>query len=110
MAIELEIPDELYANLKRTIVTKLRDTRLAIGKDPENGELTIVNETLWLCPEPRGTYHLLKSHLFLANLLPPTSVLVKHAPKGWYKVVIKNENGSDSFQVGNRRLEHEPPS
>ena len=94
LAIELEIPDKLR--------TKAHDRyqivryEIAIGKDSESGELTIVNETLWLCPEP-GAHTTSQVSSFSNEPTPPASVLVKHTPKGGYRVVIKNENGSDSF-------------
>ena len=50
LAIELEIPDELH---KSTGNGRYRIARyeVAIGKDPEKGELIITNEALWLCPK-----------------------------------------------------------
>ena len=96
LAIELEIPDKLR--------TKAHDRyqivryEIAIGKDPENGELTIANETLWFCPEPlsRPTS---QTSFFPNELVPPASVLTKRAQEGrrWRRIVIK-AGISDSFQ------------
>jgi predicted ATPase len=94
LAIELEIPDELR-NPKAGSYYQIARYELAIGKDSESGELTIVNETLWLCPEPspRTIPH---SSLFPNELVPPTSVLTKRARKGWHKVINK-KSGRDFF-------------
>ena len=95
LAIELEIPDELRKPKADTYYQVAR-YEIAIGKGSENGELTIVNETLWLCPEPlsRGTS---QNALFPNEPVPLASVLTKRARKGWYKVVSKTESGNDQF-------------
>jgi predicted ATPase len=94
LAIELEIPNELR-NPKADTYYQVARYEIAIGKDSENGELTIVNETLWLCPEPspRTIPH---SSLFPNEPVPPTSVLTKRARKGWHKVINK-KSGRDFF-------------
>ena len=92
LVVELEIPNELR---KSTGNDRYQIARyeIAIGKGPENGELTIVNETLWLCPEllPRIP------SLFPDESAPLSSLLVKRAPKGWRKVVSKTKSGNDYF-------------
>ena len=95
LAIELEIPDELRRS-KTHDRYQIARYEIAIGKDSENGELTIVNETLWLCPEPllRTTAH---SSFFPNEPVAPANVSAKRAQKGWYKVVSKTENGYHSF-------------
>ena len=50
LAVELEIPDELRKP-KADNYYQIARYEIAIGKDPENGELTIADETLWFCPE-----------------------------------------------------------
>ncbi len=94
LAIELEIPNELQ-NPKADTYYQVARYEIAIGKDSEHGELTIVNETLWLCPEPspRTIPH---SSLFPNEPVPPTSVLTKRARKGWHKVINK-KSGRDFF-------------
>ena len=102
LAIELEIPDELR---KSKVHDRYQIARyeLAIGKDSESGELTIVNETLWLCPEPvsRTTP---QASLFPNEPVPPASVLTKRARKGWYKVISKSESGYHTFNSETRIL------
>ncbi len=95
LAIELEIPNELRKPKADTYYQVAR-YEIAIGKDSENGELTIVNETLWLCPEPvsRNTS---QASLFPNEPVPPESVLAKRARKGWRKVVTKTETGDNRF-------------
>ena len=91
LAIELEIPDELRKPKADTYYQVAR-YEIAIGKGSENGELTIVNENLWLCPEPRAHT---TSHVspFPNEPTPPASVLAKRARKGWHKVISKTEKG-----------------
>ena len=100
LAIELEIPDELRTPKADTYYHIAR-YELAIGKDSESGELTIVNETLWLCPEPvsRATLH---ASLFPNESVPPASVLTERAGKGWYKVISKSESGHHTFNSETR--------
>ena len=94
LAIELEIPDELRKPKADTYYQVAR-YEIAIGKGSEHGELTIVNETLWLCPEPlsRTTP---QASSFPNEPVPPASVLTKRARKGWHKVISK-ESGDDFF-------------
>ena len=95
LAIELEIPDDLRKPKAGTYYQVAR-YEIAIGKDSENGELTIVNETLWLCPKPvsRNTS---QASLFPNEPVSPESVLAKRARKGWRKVVTKTETGDNRF-------------
>ena len=95
LAIELEIPDKLRKS-KAGNSYQIARYELAIGKDPKNEELTIVNENLWLCPEPvsRTTP---QPSLFTNEPVPPESVLAKRARKGWRKVVTKTEIGDNRF-------------
>ena len=102
LAIELEIPDELRKPKADTYYQVAR-YEIAIGKDSENGELTIVNETLWLCPEP-SPRTLPHSSLFPNEPVPPTSVLTKRARKGWHKVISKSESGHHTFNSETRIL------
>ena len=94
LAIELEIPDD-FRNPKVDTYYQVARYEIAIGKSSENGELIIVNENLWLCPEPvsRTTP---QTSPFPNELVPPTSVLTKRARKGWHKV-IKKKSGKDFF-------------
>ena len=100
LAIELEIPDELRKSTENNRYQTAR-YELAIGKDSESGELTIVNETLWLCPErvSRATLH---TSLFPNESVPPASVLTERAGKGWYKVISKSESGHHTFNSETR--------
>ena len=100
LAIELEIPDELRKSTENNRYQTAR-YELAIGKDSESGELTIVNETLWLCPElvSRATLH---ASLFPNESVPPASVLTERAGKGWYKVISKSESGHHTFNSETR--------
>ncbi len=95
LAVELEIPDELR---KSTTNGRYHIARyeVAIGKDQEKGELTIINETLWLCPKPLSRTNPQLS-FFPNEPDPPESLLTKRARKGWYKVVSKTESGNDYF-------------
>ena len=95
LAIELEIPDELRKPKAESYYPIAR-YELAIGKDSENGELTIVNETLWLCPKPvlRATP---QASLFPSEPVPPASVLARRARKGWHKVMSRTEGGYHAF-------------
>ena len=81
-----------YENSKANSRYQIARYEIALGKDSESGELTIVNETLWLCPEPlsRTTP---QNSLFPNEPVPPASVLAKRARKGWYKVISKAESG-----------------
>ena len=100
LAIELGIPDELRKP-KAGSYYQIARYELAIGKDSESGELTIVNETLWLCPErvSRATPH---APLFPNESVPPASVLTECAGKGWYKVIGKSESGHHTFNSETR--------
>ena len=93
LAIEFEIPDELCAKAHDRY--QIARYEIAIGKDSEHGELTIVNETLWLCPEPlsRATP---QTSLFPNEPDLPPSLLAKHIPKEWRRIVTKEGIG-DSF-------------
>ena len=95
LAIELEIPEELRKS-KAHDRYQIARYEIALGKDSKNAELTIVNENLWLCPEPvpRTTP---QPSLFTNEPVPPASVLAKRARKGWRKVVTKAENGDNYF-------------
>ena len=95
LAIELEIPEELRKS-KAHDRYQIARYEIALGKDSKNAELTIVNENLWLCPEPvpRTTP---QPSLFTNEPVPPESVLAKRARKGWRKVVTKAENGDNYF-------------
>ena len=79
LAIELEIPDELRKSKTHNCYQVAR-YEIAIGKSLNNGELTIIDETLWLCPEPR--VHATSQVLPFPNEpVPPASVLTRRAPK-----------------------------
>ena len=95
LAIELEIPDKLRQSTENDHYQIAR-YEIAIGKSPENDELTIVKEILWLCPEPlsRTTS---RSSLLTDDPTPPASVLTRRARKGWHKVVSKTESGYHTF-------------
>ena len=95
LAIELEIPDDLRKPKADTYYQVAR-YEIAIGKSSENGELTIVNENLWLCPEPRA-HTTSQVSPFPNEPSPPASVLTKRARKGWRKVVTKTEIGDNRF-------------
>ena len=101
LAIELEIPDELRTKAHDRY--QIARYELAIGKDSESGELTIVNETLWLCPEwvSRTTP---QASLFPNEFVPPASVLTERTQKGWYKVISKSESGYHTFNSETRKL------
>ena len=94
LAIELEIPDELRTKAHDRY--QIARYEIAIGKDPENGELTIADETLWFCPElsSRTTP---QASLFPNEPDPPPSVLTKRARKGWHKVISRTKSGYQSF-------------
>ena len=91
LAIELEIPDKLRKPKADTYYQVAR-YEIAIGKGSENRELTIVNENLWLCPEPRA-HTTSQVSPFPNEPTPPVSVLAKRARKGWHKVISKTEKG-----------------
>ena len=95
LAVELEIPDELH---KSTGNGRYRIARyeVAIGNDPEKGELIITNEALWLCPKQQSSINPQLS-FFPNEPVPPESVFAKRARKGWHKVVSKTESGNDYF-------------
>ena len=94
LAIELEIPDKLRKS-KAGNYYQIARYEIALGKDSTNEELTIVNENLWLCPEPRA-HTTSQVSLFPNESSPPASVLTKRARKGWHKVISK-ESGRDFF-------------
>ena len=94
LATELEIPDELRKPKADTYYQVAR-YEIAIGKGSENGELTIVNENLWLCPEPLA-HTTSQVSPFLNEPTPPASVLAKRARKRWHKVISK-KSGRDFF-------------
>jgi len=102
LAVELEIPDELHGSTGNNRYQIAR-YEIDIGKDSENDELTIADETLWFCPEPlsRTTPQTL---LFPNEPAPPESVLAKRARKGWRRIVRKTESGNDYFysEIGRR--------
>ena len=95
LAVELEIPDELRKS-KANGRYRIARYEVAIGKDPEKGELIITNETLWLCPKPLSLTNPQLS-FFPNEPEPPESLLAKRARKGWHKVVSKTESGNDYF-------------
>ena len=95
LAIELEIPDELRKS-KTHNRYQIARYEIAIGKILNNGELTIIDETLWLCPEPR--VHTPSQVLPFPNEpTPPTSVLTRRARKGWRRIFNKKDGGYYSF-------------
>ena len=95
LAIELEIPNKLRKPKADTYYQVAR-YEIAIGKGSENGELTIADENLWLCPELRA-HTTSQVSPFPNEPTPPASVLAKRARKGWHKVVSKTESGNDYF-------------
>ena len=95
LAIELEIPDELHKSIGNGRY-RIARYEVALGKDPEKGELMITNEALWLCPKQQSPTNLQLS-FFPNEPVPPESVFVKRARKGWHKVVSKTETGNDYF-------------
>ena len=95
LAIELKIPNELRKS-KTHNRYQIARYEVAIGKDPESGELTIVNETLWLCPE-RVSRTTPQASSFPNEPTPPASVLAKRARKGWHKVMSRTEGGYHAF-------------
>ena len=102
LAIELEIPDELRKP-KANSRYQIARYEIAIGKSLNNGELTIIDETLWFCPEPR--VHTISQVLLFPNEpIPPASVLTRRARKGWRRIVRKTESGNDYFasEIGGR--------
>lgn len=97
LVVEAEIPEE---RRKRLPADGQRHARyeVAIGLD-ENGELSILAETLWLKPEETPTT-LPERELFPSPPIPPSSLLLpegRHAPPGWKKVVAKKQAGNDYF-------------
>ncbi len=97
LAIELEIPDKLRKP-KANSRYQIARYEIAIGKSSNNGELTIIDETLWFCPEPRA--HTTSQVLPFPNEPTlPASVLTRRAPKGWgwRRIVRKTESGNDYF-------------
>ena len=95
LAIELEIPNELRKSRKHNRYQVVR-YEIAIGKSLNNGELTIIDETLWLCPEPR--VHTTSQVLpFPYEPTPPASVLTRRARKGWRRIFNKKDGGYYSF-------------
>ena len=95
LAIELEIPDKLRKP-KADTYYQIARYEIALGKDVESGELTIVNETLWLCPEPQSRTTP-QTSLFPDEPVPPTSVLARRARKGWHKIMSRTERGYHAF-------------
>ena len=95
LAIELEIPDELRKSTENNRYQIAR-YELAIGKGPENDELTIVNEALWLCPKPRSRTTFQASP-FPNESAPPVSVFAKRRRRGWHRVIGKTKSGYHSF-------------
>ena len=102
LAIELEIPNELRKS-KTHDRYQIARYEIALGKDPENGELTIADETLWFCPEP-PPHTTPQTSLFPNEPVPPASVLTRRARKGWRRIVRKTESGNDYFysEIGGR--------
>ena len=94
LAIELEIPDKLRAEAHDRY--QIARYEIAIGKDPENSELTIADETLWFCPES-SSRTTPQASLFPNEPDPPPSVLTKRARKGWHKVIGRTKSGYHSF-------------
>lgn len=95
IAIELEIPDELHKSIGNGRY-RIARYEVAIGKDPEKGELIITNEALWLCPKQQPPTNL-QLPFFPNEPVPPGSIFAKRARKGWHKVVSKTESGNDYF-------------
>ncbi len=95
LAVELVIPGERRSKLPQNAYKRAR-YEVAIGENAR-GELTILDETLWLKPHrgPKQT----QLSLFPESAPPPDSVVIgegKHAPLGWKKVVRKKaESGID---------------
>ncbi len=96
LAIELEIPNELRTKAHDRY--QIARYEIAVGKDPENEELTIASETLWFCPQPLSPTTP-QTSLFPNEPTPPASVLTRRAPKGWgwRRIVRKTESGNDYF-------------
>ncbi len=93
LAVELVLPDERTAKFPNGY--RRARYEVAIGLD-EEGELSILGETLWLKPEPsqEGARQL---ELF-PSVPPPRSHILRpegsHAPPGWRKVVSKRRSAA----------------
>ncbi|MBI1923929.1 ATP-binding protein [Candidatus Poribacteria bacterium] len=96
LAIELEIPPDLDQSATNGRYNVAR-YEVAFGKDPGNGELTLISEALWLCSKPLQR-PIPPLQLFPVEPTPPKkSLLIVQAQKGWLKVVSKTESGNDYF-------------
>jgi predicted ATPase len=102
LAVELEIPEKLRESASNGHYRAAR-YEVAFGKNRENGELTIINEALWLCPTPPPGSKREQLLLFPNEPTPPEHLLTARKRKGWLKVVSKTESGNDYFysEIGN---------
>ena len=101
LAIELEIPNKLRTKAHDRY--QIARYEIAIGKSLNNGELTIIDETLWLCPKPRA-HTTSQASPFPNEPTPPASVLTRRARKGWRRIFNKKDGGYYSFNSENGEL------
>ena len=101
IAVELTIPPDRRRLLKNGDYSTAR-YEVAIGFRPENEQVGVVAETLWLRPEEHAVREAPQRVLFPAPLPPPASLVApagKKTPPGWKKIVNKvEESGNDYFQ------------
>jgi len=93
LAIEAQIP----TYLKSAYPTLRYEIR--IGVLPDLGEVGIVSETLWFIAPDENT-ELYTLSLFPMAQIPPERITGgnRNTPKGWRKIVQKNESGNDYFR------------
>lgn len=112
VAVELSVPD----SLKNKIRNDQRVVRyeIALGKLEQSDELTIIEESLWLCPKGRTRQAESPLTLFPIELRRPDTIMTRRANKGWKKIISKTKRGNDhfysergnwtsSFRIGSRR-------
>jgi len=105
LVVELRIPSALRAQ-NTNGGYEIARYEVTIGKDTGTHELTIQNETLWLCSGSAGRRQLqsIPQQLGLFPIEPevPNTLMIapgrKRSPAGWRKVVNKSERGNDYFQ------------
>ena len=92
VAVELSVPDSLK-NKTRNGQYRVVRYEIALGKAEGSDELAIIEESLWLCPEPRVRQPRHSLTLFPVEPVQPNSIMTKRADRGWKKNHRQNEKG-----------------
>lgn len=98
LALETRIPDNLRGSITQTHMRY--EVRIGISK--EISDLSLLNETLWLIPDPDPSKSTRQWEMFPEDILPPERITVdRRGRPGWRKIADKTPTGNDYFRAEN---------